>query len=129
MFFFQVSAGSGRGDNYTSMLYRVKAKGVTQSSIPWSRSFVYKCLPHSKIRREAFKSDALFRNEVAFYTKALPALLSFQKSRGCNEFNDVPKVYLAMSNVLVLEDLKERKFVMADRKKGLDVEHCQAVVK
>lgn len=109
------------------MLYRVKAKGTTDSGAAWSRSFVYKCLPHSRARREAFKSDALFRNEVAFYTKALPALLSFQAARGCSDFYHVPKVFLAKQTVLVLEDLKEGGFVMADRKKGLDVTHCEAV--
>lgn len=81
------------------------------------------------MRREAFKSDALFLNEVAFYTKALPALLRFQSSRGCKEFTEVPRVFLAKDNVLVLEDLKERQFVMADRKKFFNVEHCEAVVK
>lgn len=126
---FQVSPGSGRGDNYTSMLYRIRARGTTASGEPWSKSYVYKCLPRSRVRREAFKSESLFRNEVAFYTRALPALLQFQASRGRDDFGEVPEHYLAESDVLVLEDMKERGFVMADRKKGLDVAHCEAVLK
>ncbi|KAK6621462.1 hypothetical protein RUM44_001269 [Polyplax serrata] len=124
----QVSEASGRGDNYTSMVYRVRATG-TRNKQPWSKSFVYKCLPTSRIRREAFKSDALFLNEVSFYTRVLPAMLKFQSSRGCDDFNEVPKVFLAKEDVLVLEDMKQRQYVMADRKKFLNVEHCEAVVK
>jgi hypothetical protein len=74
----QVATGSGRGDNYTAMLYRVLVRGATQAGVPWKRSLIYKCLPDNPTRRQAFKSDALFRNEVAFYTQALPALLNFQ---------------------------------------------------
>nr|CAD7449234.1 unnamed protein product [Timema bartmani] len=43
-------------------------------------------------------------------------------------FKAVPQCYLARSDVLVLEDLKTRGFVMVDRKAGLDYHHCKAVV-
>lgn len=56
-------------------------------------------------------------------------MLKFQSSRGCDDFNEVPKVFLAKEDVLVLEDMKQRQYVMADRKKFLNVEHCEAVVK
>jgi hypothetical protein len=79
----QVATGSGRGDNYTAMLYRVLVRGTTQAGVSWKRSLIYKCLPDNPTRRQAFKSDVLFRNEVAFYTQALPALLNFQVSAIC----------------------------------------------
>jgi hypothetical protein len=60
------------------MLYRIRVKGTDQDGEPWNRSLIYKCLPDNLTRRQAFKSDVLFRNEVAFYTQALPALLEFQ---------------------------------------------------
>jgi len=80
---FQVATGSGRGDNYTAMLYRVRIQGMTRNGEPWKRSLIYKCLPDNPARRQAFKSDVLFRNEVAFYTQALPVLLQFQVSFAC----------------------------------------------
>lgn len=82
----QVAAGSGRGDNYTAMLYRVHIQGRTQDGEPWNRSLIYKCLPDNPTRRQAFKSDVLFRNEVAFYTQALPVLLEFQVSATCENW-------------------------------------------
>jgi hypothetical protein len=60
------------------MLYRVRVQGLNQNGEPWTRSLIYKCLPDNPTRRQAFKSDVLFRNEVAFYTQALPVLLQFQ---------------------------------------------------
>lgn len=60
-------------------------------------------LPSSARRREAFKSDALFRNEVAFYTRALPALLAFEaEAQGGaqmvrNSANDVVSMSCPMS--------------------------------
>nr|CAD7265955.1 unnamed protein product [Timema shepardi] len=225
----RVTAGSGRGDNYTATLYRVQVEGkVTGKTEPWSRSLIYKCLPMDPAQREAFKSDTLFKNEVAVYTRALPALMEFQiggahvslpqtiaeslmvvglvergsgvgvtigtkhssgnmtegrvgsgmtigtkhssgnmtegrvgsgmtigtkhssgnmtegkvgsgmtigtkhssgnmtEGRGDRGlFKAVPQCYLARSDVLVLEDLKTRGFVMVDRKVGLDYHHCK----
>ena len=80
---FQVATGSGRGDNYTAMLYRVRIQGMTRNGEPWKRSLIYKCLPDNPVHRQAFKSDVLFRNEVAFYTQALPVLLQFQVTFAC----------------------------------------------
>jgi hypothetical protein len=80
---FQVATGSGRGDNYTAMLYRVGIQGMTRNGEPWKRSLIYKCLPDNPAHRQAFKSDVLFRNELAFYTQALPVLLQFQVSFSC----------------------------------------------
>ncbi|XP_077290680.1 uncharacterized protein LOC143914362 [Arctopsyche grandis] len=138
---FQLAPGSGRGDNYTAMLYRVYVEGfkIKRNSVenddnvkqPWERSIIYKCLPDSIVRREAYKSDALFCNEVAFYTKINPALLSFQREflNDSESFKAIPHCYLARNDVLILEDLHCRGFSMADRKSGLTTEQCAAVLK
>lgn len=52
--------------------------GSTPCEKNWNLSVIYKCLPESQAVRDAFKAEILFCNEVAFYTKALPALLKFQ---------------------------------------------------
>lgn len=44
-------------------------------------------------------------------------------------FNSVPKCYLAQSDIVVLEDMKRRGFVMLDRMKGLDFNHCKAILR
>lgn len=124
--------GSGRGDNYTSMLYRVRAKGRKQLKkgewIPWQRAIIYKVLPQSKARREAYKSELLFRNEVVFYKHVWPALNELQEN-GKIVFQGVAKVLAARPDFIAMEDLKDRGFRMADRRTGLQLERLKFVLK
>ncbi|XP_076241746.1 uncharacterized protein LOC143183864 isoform X2 [Calliopsis andreniformis] len=124
--------GSGRGDNYTSMLYRVRAKGRKQTAnrewINYERAIIYKVLPTSRERREAFKSELLFQNEVAFYTNVWPALNKLQ-ANGKKVFDGVAKIYTAQVDLIAMEDLKQRGFKMADRRKGLQLDQLKQVLK
>ncbi|XP_058798163.1 uncharacterized protein LOC131668212 isoform X2 [Phymastichus coffea] len=123
------SPGSGRGDNYTSMLYRLGVKGRRRSnSEPWEKSIIYKVLPDSKELRDAYKNELLFMNEVVFYTKVWPALMDLQ-SNGRRVFDGLAKVYIAKPDLIAMEDLKAKGFKMADRKKGLQVDKLKAVLK
>ncbi|XP_001605555.2 uncharacterized protein LOC100121953 [Nasonia vitripennis] len=124
--------GSGRGDNYTSMLYRLSVKGRKRGPAgeeqPWERSIIYKVLPESQERRDAFKSELLFRNEVVFYTKVWPALMELQ-TEGKVVFNGVAKIYIARDDLIAMEDLRAKGFKMADRRKGLQVDKLKHVLK
>ena len=121
--------GSGRGDNYTSMLYRLEVKGRDRKSHEaWCKTIIYKVLPESKERREAFKSELLFRNEVVFYTKVWPELVELQKENR-HVFNGVAKVYLARADLIAMEDLRVKGYRMADRIKGLQVDKLMHVLK
>lgn len=44
-------------------------------------------------------------------------------------FNSVPKCYLAQGDIVILEDMQCKGFVMLDRMKGLDFNHCKAILK
>ncbi|XP_076631733.1 uncharacterized protein LOC143346923 [Colletes latitarsis] len=124
--------GSGRGDNYTSMLYRIRAKGrrQTESSewVNYECAIIYKVLPRSREHREAFKSEQLFRNEVAFYTYVWPALNKLQANHK-KVFSGVAKIYAARIDLIAMEDLRERGFKMADRRKGLQLDHLKRALK
>lgn len=72
--FLQIALGSKRGDNYTSMLYRIQLYGDDG----WSKSLFYKCLPDNRQARNTYKSELLFNNEVTFYTKSYTALMAYQ---------------------------------------------------
>ncbi|XP_046658552.1 uncharacterized protein LOC124352881 isoform X1 [Homalodisca vitripennis] len=128
---FKVTEAVGRGDNYTSILYRVMASGTKMTDggpSEWQRSLIYKRLPDSPSHRELYRSDVLFQNEVSFYKEAFASLIEFQSSTETEEpFSAVPKCFMAEQDVIVLEDLKERGFVMGNRKAGLDFQHCVAV--
>lgn len=128
--------GSGRGDNYTSMLYRLGVNGRKRSNennnlwTPWKTSIIYKVLPESKAHREAFKSELLFRNEVAFYNNVWPALEQLEiSSTDSSVFKGVAKIYIATSDLIVMEDLKRKGYIMADRRKGLEPDRLKLVLK
>jgi len=70
----QTTLGSKRGDNYTSMLYRIKLYGENG----WTKSLIYKCLPDNKQARNLYKSEMLFNNEVTFYVRSFTALTEYQ---------------------------------------------------
>lgn len=109
----------------------VEPDGSSENEEPWNGSIIYKCLPDSILRREAFKSDELFCNEVAFYNKIWPSLSYFQQQweRVKNPFKCIPKCYLAQNDLVILKDLKQLGFVMPDRRQGLSTEQCYFVLK
>uniref|UniRef100_A0A182SA90 CHK domain-containing protein n=1 Tax=Anopheles maculatus TaxID=74869 RepID=A0A182SA90_9DIPT len=158
---YEEAQGSGRGDNYTAALFRIALKGHTQpegssKKLKWEKSIICKRLPDCKIKREAFKSEALFRNEVVFYNTIMPEYIEFQRrqlaavaSAGrkhekdqtdtdvaarCLEldehsiFQAIPQCYLARDDLLVLEDLRVRSFTMPDRQAGLGPKQLEAVL-
>lgn len=109
---------------------RGEPDGSNEAEEPWESTIIYKCLPENIRRRETFKSEELFCNEVAFYTKIWPAFLSFQDQwKVSNPFKSIPKCYLAQNDCVVLKDLKREGFVMADRTQGLSLEQCYLVLK
>ncbi|XP_052865599.1 uncharacterized protein LOC128271947 [Anopheles cruzii] len=139
---YEEAQGSGRGDNYTAALFRIALKGHTQPAggskkLKWEKSVICKRLPDCKIKREAFKSEALFRNEVVFYNSIMTEYTEFQRRQLAavspreqeqTTFRAVPQCYLARDDLLVLEDLRVRSFTMPDRQAGLGPEALRAVL-
>lgn len=109
---------------------QIEPDGSSETEEPWGTSIIYKCLPENLQRRQTFKSDELFCNEVAFYIKIWPAFLNFQSQWPIhNPFKSIPKCYLAQNDCVVLKDLKKDGFVMADRRQSLNLEQCYLVLK
>lgn len=131
---YQEARGTGKGDNYTATLFRIQLFGHRKTpadgkKLKWEKSVICKRLPDNIIRREAFKSVQLFRNEVEFYTTILPELIKFQQSKNNEKFKAIPQYYLAKNDLVILEDLLIRGFRMPDRQKGLSLEETRAVLK
>ncbi|GAB0099234.1 uncharacterized protein DMENIID0001_150820 [Sergentomyia squamirostris] len=131
---FEEAQGSRRGDNYTSALFRIHVKGfvvpdggATKRS-KWECSLICKRLPDSQARRDAYRSEALFRNEVRFYTKIVRELLSFQQQKTHETFSAIPRCYYARSDLLILEDLCARDFGMPNRQEGLSLQQTKSVL-
>ncbi|XP_058451892.1 uncharacterized protein LOC131430718 [Malaya genurostris] len=133
---YEEAKGSGRGDNYTAALFRLSLRGHTRANdskkkLRWEQTVICKRLPDCRIKREAFKSEALFRNEVAFYNAIMPELVAFQKRKSNHSseiFLAVPQCFLAQNDLVMLEDLCVRRFTMPDRQAGLGHEQMKATL-
>ncbi|KAG8362509.1 uncharacterized LOC105272791 [Fopius arisanus] len=124
--------GTRRGDNYTSMLYRLRLNGRKRlksgDCVPWETAIIYKVLPESQAHRDYYQSELLFKNEVVFYNHVWPIFKELQKD-GREVFFGVAEVYVAQSDLIAMEDLKRKGYVMADRRKGLEMNRLKPVLK
>lgn len=128
-----ISKGCKPGDNFIGDIVRVTAK-IQGPNGALQENFIFKYPPGSKEYRDALKSYKFVKNEEAFYSLIVPSMNSFWQGATKNKQNRLPtpQYYYSCSDdkndVLVLEDLRERGFTMADRIKGLDFDHCMLVV-
>lgn len=118
----------GKGDSYASVMFRVGTyfcDGTNPETVQF-RSFIVKTLPDLEIALEKLGSDNynVQNKEMEMYRDLLPQFKKVLMSIG--EAGDIFPGAIAVDKtlqVIVLEDLAEKKFVMADRTKGLDLNH------
>lgn len=81
-----------------------------------------------KKRRELFRCDYAFANEIAAYCHLMPVLKTFSHDSlpypnclfaGCDEAGEI----------IAMEDLTHHGYKMVNRQQGLDFEHCSVVLK
>lgn len=120
--------GSSSGDNYMSVVKRIVLNGKDADARETSMSLIVKRQIPSHSRRQLYRCDEAFNNEIAAYNHVLPLL-----SRFISPEPYFPKCYFAgkddTGELIVLEDLKPQNFKMLSRLQGLDFEHCQLVMK
>lgn len=111
------------GNNFCSVLYRTKVSYlVKESETVLCRSLIIKS-PLTEVNDiQTIADDAKFlSNECNFYSEILPKLYE------TTTIKFAPNIYpCKLENFLVMEDLKENNYVMGDRLKFLDYEHCKA---
>lgn len=116
--------GCDMGDNFMSAVTRIAIVAETSQRDCIKKTVLMKRQPASVARRQAFRCDPAFRNEAGAYRTVLPALESFARSR-----MPFPECLHASSQFVVLEDLKQAGFRMADRTAGLDLDHAKLALK
>lgn len=94
----------------------------------YQRSLIVKRQLPNMARRELFRADRAFANEITSYTKVMPDFHRFADSIALS----IPFVNClfagndeAGEDLIVLDDLKPYGFRMANRLKGLDYTHCK----
>uniref|UniRef100_A0A182J6T0 CHK domain-containing protein n=1 Tax=Anopheles atroparvus TaxID=41427 RepID=A0A182J6T0_ANOAO len=124
--------GSREGDNYMSIIKRVvahcNAKTLDGRNHVFTISLIFKRQITNPNRRQLFRCDEAFENEITAYTSIIPIL-----QRIAPYDLPYPKCLTADSDDrgdrIVLEDLTTSGFTMVDRRIGLSYAHCSAVMK
>ncbi|CAB3360780.1 Hypothetical predicted protein [Cloeon dipterum] len=121
---FKVAFASEKGDGFLGIIYRVTATLSDGTEL----RLIAKGMPANEKRREAFNCVRWFKREVHFYNSVCPV---FKQIGG--RYLAVADCYYAMSDgsndFLLLEDLAESGFRMADKKAGLNTIQTISIVK
>ncbi|XP_055383577.1 uncharacterized protein LOC129613499 [Condylostylus longicornis] len=118
-----------KGDSYLSEIYRLIVTSKTGKV-----KVLVKTMPKTVARRQTFRSDEFFKNEIDFYTKIIPALMDFQKSTGSKDiFDEYPQCLAAYSDgendFLVLEDISVSGYIAPCRQSYTETETCSLILK
>lgn len=131
----EYSAGSGKGDNYIGILYRVIVRSKKDGNV--KLNLIVKLPPQEIARREQFSVRPVFLRESQFYEEVYPIYQKFQEEKGIDVKNEgfyqVPLCFKSMTEDLyeglIFEDLKASGFEMYDRLKNLTIDHVLITVK
>lgn len=119
---FTTESAVAPGNNYGSYILRVRVKVQDQAGgREDTLSVIIKCPLVTGMIKEFFES--IYDSESVFYNEILPL-----GQQLVNRSFTAEHFHSPISKVVVLEDLKEKGFVMADKVKQLDFEHCQCYV-
>ncbi|KAJ9589203.1 hypothetical protein L9F63_028013 [Diploptera punctata] len=123
------------GDNYTSVMYRVKVHYTTRGH-SHSRSFVIKTLPTAELMAQMVKEGKVFERESEAISKITPSVYDILRKAPGDQNSQQPFaakcIYSQLEYpdiIIVLEDLKEQGFRMPERTEGLEMDHCLLVLR
>ncbi|KAJ9581050.1 hypothetical protein L9F63_023774 [Diploptera punctata] len=127
---FEVKKATAAGDNYLSLIYRATVQITTGES----RSLIIKCQPAGDALKEVTKNYKLFERETKMLKDVLPAMHKLLREASIENFSPFSAKHLysqfcPTNQIIVLEDLKESGFEMAERTAGLDLDHCMLVMR
>lgn len=136
----KTKTGSNHGDNFVGVMTAVTLSGKRGLNGHGTRQelhLICKTPPVDEARQKLLKSDLVFDREISTYTKLLPAFVRFQQQEhGLSEadaFLSFPKVYASEakhgSYILIMEDMKFKRYEMWPRDKVIALEHELKVMK
>lgn len=124
----------GKGDSYASTMYRVATfyNCIDHPETTNFGSYIIKTLPSHEMAKEKLGTGHynVQQREMQMYQNILPEYKRILNSAG-EHGNIFPKALSIdhVHEVIVLEDLIEKKFTMNDRTKGFDMKHKQIALK
>lgn len=131
----KVVHGSAIGDGFVGLIFKVTIKEENSEK---ELNLILKTPPESEARRNQFGSMDLFRREIYVYNEVIPEFVKFQQERKISAsqgFCEFPKVYYAEYSdelddaLIIMEDLRERGFVLWDKFKPTPYENAKLIMK
>ncbi|XP_021928776.1 uncharacterized protein LOC110834189 isoform X2 [Zootermopsis nevadensis] len=121
------------GDNYASDIYRVTVR-FTRDGQADTISLIVKSEPTKEELSKMLSTANIFEREINAFVSVMPAVHRILDDASPGTFQPYTAKCLYYhigppSTVIVLEDLKEQGFRMAQRRVGLDLDHCLLVVR
>lgn len=138
---FETEEGCSHGDNYQGVLRAVKIVGAkVQNGVTKQEELHLMCKypTLNETRKQNFMSKLVFNRELTVYSKVLPHLVRFQQEKGLNEadlFSSFAKMYACEIDdeneiyVLIMEDLRAKKYEMWPREKVIKLEQELLIVR
>jgi len=124
-----VKTAASKGDNYLSTLYRIMVECNESNGGNGTNKYflILKTLPKGELLQKVVSESQSFEKEVQMYSSTLPAMYCATKAN----LRPMSARYMPtnMNNVIVLEDLQQLGYKMANRHTGLDLEHCEMAVR
>lgn len=130
-FSFSVEAGCKKGDNYLGNVRLIKVKENREDK---RKSYVLKCAESDLRVRAQIPVHTFFERESFVYKTLLPTFEAFQQRMALKHpFQSYTKLRACSvgdaDEFLLMDNIKEAKFQMLDRKNGMDADHVSHVFK
>ncbi|XP_065722643.2 uncharacterized protein [Drosophila suzukii] len=118
------------GDNFASKLLKVDIQAELKDNTAKTFSFILKV--QQKSTSDNFTDVNMFPKEMEMYRRYVPAFEKLYKDAGLTIIFSAKSFVLnkdVSEEYLLMENLQAKGFKMADRKKGLDMEHTKSALK
>lgn len=120
-----------KGSNYMSDMLRLNLKTVLHSGDIVNRSLIYKAMPQTEGRKKLIKASNFDKIEAMMFTDVIPQMEKIRQEKGHGVEPLFPVCYGIRSGLkgFLMEDLSVIGYKMADRRKLLDFNHANLVMK
>ncbi|XP_037922330.1 uncharacterized protein LOC119658735 isoform X3 [Hermetia illucens] len=116
-------------ENYMSLMFRVNIDMEKEDGTPTTAKFIVKVMPPNDPSAEFKKNLQVYSKEVEMYTKVIPKFQEIFHENNI-EVEFAPKFWKTVEEheILIMEDLKARKFENINRIQGMDMQHAELVL-
>lgn len=119
-----------KGENYASVIFRVRVVFQTKDRSILDRSYIVKGMSTVEIAKQKLGEYNVHGKEMDVYEFVIPELKRLARSLGDRaELYPSPLSIDRENNVMIFSDLSRKGFVMADRTSGLDLTHTKMSLK